>query len=275
MKRDEPRTYDELETGQRWPLSRLFHENTKLTERRALELQEDIASFVDQAEEAPSHAHAGGSSVALPRARRRLFGPRLDDAVRGRRSQRDPFSGASIGREELGALLDLAAAITGQGSTGGGSARLRAWPSAGALHPLEVHALVLLGAGVERGAYRYDPSCHALVPGPKHLDDDLLRRTILADAVGEGAALAVVLTAVFERTQAKYGERGYRFALLEAGHAAQNLLLVAQSMGLAAVPIGGFCEDALGRALGVDPARESPVHVLLFGRARAPAGRRR
>ena len=46
----------------------------------------------------------------------------------------------------------------------------------------------------------------------------------------------------------------------------QNLLLVAQSMGLGAVPIGGFCEDALGRAVGVDPARESPVHVLLFGK---------
>ena len=90
-----------------------------------------------------------------------------------------------------------------------------------------------------------------------------------------GAALAVVLTAVFERTQARYDERGYCFALLEAGHAAQNLLLVAESMGLAAVPIGGFCEDALGRALGVEPAKESPVHVLLVGKAKRHAARRR
>jgi SagB-type dehydrogenase family enzyme len=272
VKRDDPRTYDELEMAGRWPLSRLFHDSTKLTELRALELKESIASFVDPEEERTAHAHADGSSIALPRAKRRLFGPRLDDALRDRRSQREPFSGEAIDRAELGALLDLSAGVTG------GSARLRAWPSAGALHPIDLHALVLVGAGLERGAYKYDPGCHALVRGPtgrgQELEGDLLRRTILADTVGGGAALAVVLTAVFERTQAKYGERGYRFVLLEAGHAAQNLLLVAQSMGLAAAPIGGFCEDALARTLGVDPAKESPVHVVLFGKPSRPAASR-
>ena len=41
---------------------------------------------------------------------------------------------------------------------------------------------------------------------------------------------ATIFTGVFERAQAKYGERGYRFVLLEAGHAAGNVLLVAHSL---------------------------------------------
>jgi SagB-type dehydrogenase family enzyme len=87
----------------------------------------------------------------------------------------------------------------------------------------------------------------------------------MAEDQWENAAAAIVLTGVFERTQAKYGERGYRFVLLEAGHAAQNLLLVAASLGVPALSIGGFCEDALGEAMGLEREKESPVYVVMIG----------
>ena len=55
-----------------------------------------------------------------------------------------------------------------------------------------------------------------------------------------GAACAFLLLAVFGRTRFKYGQRGYRFALLEAGHVAQNVVLAAAALGVAALPLGGY-----------------------------------
>ena len=82
----------------------------------------------------------------------------------------------------------------------------------------------------------------------------------------EGAGALVILTARFERGEARYGERAYRFALSETGHVAQNILLVAEALDLGAVPLGGFCEDELGRHLGLDSRRESPLYVVMLGR---------
>ena len=49
---------------------------------------------------------------------------------------------------------------------------------------------------------------------------------------------APVVTAMFWRTRFKYGLRGYRFALLEAGHVVQNAVLAATAMRVAALPLG-------------------------------------
>ena len=75
-----------------------------------------------------------------------------------------------------------------------------------------------------------------------------------------------MICGVFSRCQEKYGERGYRFMLLEAGHVGQNILLAAEMARLGAVPLGGFCEDPLARFLGLDPRRESPLYVIMLGR---------
>jgi SagB-type dehydrogenase family enzyme len=272
-----PRTYDELDPPPRWPSSRLYHESSKLTQRRAEALQEQIELFAaDSAGAAPEaqSRYPSRPTVTLPRAKRRLFGARLDDTLAGRRSQRGPFAGSPLTLAELGALLDLsvgarreAPSKTAKKSADPVTASplLRAFPSAGGLYPVEVYVAALSCASVERGIHHYDPTKHALArlaPCPAKPD---LAPLIFTDNLGDGAGAALIFTAVFERTQAKYGERGYRFALLEAGHAAQNVLLAAQSLGLAAAPIGGFCEDALGAVMGLDPGRESPVYVVLIG----------
>lgn len=63
----------------------------------------------------------------------------------------------------------------------------------------------------------------------------------------------------------KYGARGYRLALLEAGHAAQNLLLTAVANGLAGVPWGGFFEDALAELIAADSPHEQVVAAVAIG----------
>ena len=64
----------------------------------------------------------------------------------------------------------------------------------------------------------------------------------------------------------KYGERGYRFMLLEAGHIAQNALLAANALGLGACPFGGFIDDDLDRLLGIDGLDEVSLYLIGVGR---------
>ena len=67
----------------------------------------------------------------------------------------------------------------------------------------------------------------------------------------------IVLSAIFDRTGIKYGDRGYRYCLLEAGHIGQNIYLVANAMGVKCCAIGGFCEFVVNRHLELDGVAES------------------
>lgn len=65
---------------------------------------------------------------------------------------------------------------------------------------------------------------------------------------------------------AQYGARGERYAHIEAGHAAQNLLLAAGALGLAATPVGAFDDGEVAAALGLD-RREQPFYLIPVGRS--------
>ena len=84
------------------------------------------------------------------------------------------------------------------------------------------------------------------------------------DFVGQGAAVLVV-TAVYARISAKYGGRGVRYAHMEAGHAAQNVLLMATSLNLGAVPVGAFDDARLARVLKLEED-EQPLYLIPVGR---------
>jgi len=73
------------------------------------------------------------------------------------------------------------------------------------------------------------------------------------------------VSAIFFRSVFKYGERGYRFVLLEAGHVMQNALLAARGQDLAAVPIGGYVDREVDRAVALDGLHESVVYCMLLG----------
>jgi SagB-type dehydrogenase family enzyme len=62
----------------------------------------------------------------------------------------------------------------------------------------------------------------------------------------------------------KYGQRGYRHVLLDAGHVGQNLYLVATALGLGPTAIGGFFDRELGALLEL-PEDEEPFYVVCIG----------
>jgi len=143
---------------------------------------------------------------------------------------------------------------------------LRTWPSAGGLYPLDAYLIAAGVDGLEPGAYHVNAIRQTLERLPAAADArELLASAFFWQDFAVAAAAALVFVAAFDRTTAKYGERGYRLVLLDAGHAAQNVLLSAEQLGLGAVPIAGFNDDALEELLALDGAGESVVHTILLG----------
>ncbi|MCS7127638.1 MAG: SagB/ThcOx family dehydrogenase, partial [Thaumarchaeota archaeon] len=79
------------------------------------------------------------------------------------------------------------------------------------------------------------------------------------------AAVNIVFTAVVERTRVKYGDRALQYVFQESGHAAENVYLQAESLGLGCVVIGAFYEDEV-RAVLRASRDELPVYVMPVGR---------
>jgi SagB-type dehydrogenase family enzyme len=175
----------------------------------------------------------------------------LEAALAGRRSVRE-FSARPLTEVELGQLLWAAQGITDPRG-------YRTAPSAGALYPLEVYV------ATADGLFHYEVDSHGLtVAGGTDLRPALYEAALHQEPVRQAAAVFVI-AAVYERTAVKYGaERSPRYVHLEAGHAAQNLLLQAVALGLGAVPIGAFDDSGVQRALGL-PAGELPLYLIPVG----------
>lgn len=73
---------------------------------------------------------------------------------------------------------------------------------------------------------------------------------------------------VFERTMEKYGDRGYRFILLDAGHMSQNLYLVSEFLGLGIVEIGAskVSDEMIDKLIGLDSDIENIFLAFFSGK---------
>lgn len=188
------------------------------------------------------------------------------------------FTGAPLALADLARLTYFAAGITGRldASLDETPQPVRAAPSGGALYPVELYVVVTAVESLEPGLYHYAPDLHAL---------ELMRHGALANVLSEAtsdpatfspAAVAFVLTALFGRSQFKYGERAYRFAVLEAGHVCQNLLLTATALELGAVAVGGFVDSEVNELLDLDGVEEAAIYLVAAGHpaARPPSRER-
>jgi SagB-type dehydrogenase family enzyme len=187
----------------------------------------------------------------------------LAQALRARRSERT-FAADGIGAAELATVLHAAYGVTGAAD----EQPLRTVPSGGALYPLELYVLVTRVEDIEPGLYHFDPLRHALEA--QRLGTTPLEALVAASVYPEimaGCAATVLVTGMFWRSRFKYGLRGFRFTLLEAGHVAQNVLLMCRALGLAATPLGGFYDRAVDELLGADGVNESVLYAFCFGRA--------
>jgi len=206
---------------------------------------------------APSRAGITSASspqvTALPAPQ--LKGPlSLEEALAQRRSVRE-FADTPLTLAELGQLLWAAQGMTHP-------AGLRTAPSAGALYPLEVYVVT------REATYRYEPQGHRM---SVHMEGDARPRLYAAALRQEpvlNAPAVLVIAAVYARTADKYGaDRSPRYVHLEAGHAAQNVLLQAVALNLGAVPIGAFEDDTVKQGLAL-PSDQQPLYLIPVGHPR-------
>jgi len=72
---------------------------------------------------------------------------------------------------------------------------------------------------------------------------------------------------VFNRTMEKYGERGYRLILLDAGHMSQNLYIVSTYLGLGIVGLGAGAksDDKFDEYIGLSSGKENIFYGFAVG----------
>lgn len=161
----------------------------------------------------------------------------------------------------LANLLLVACGPTYDGVKEGYPRSFRAYPSAGALYPIEIFIWARDIVGMPSGLHYLDVEQESLRilsrREGQNLKDAFTQLTVVS-----AAKCFVFLTACFKRSTFKYGERGYRFALLEAGHIAQNIMLAALSYDRRSTPIGGYFDRIVDRALGIDGVDQSTVYSV-------------
>jgi SagB-type dehydrogenase family enzyme len=245
------------EDGVRRPLSRWYHDRSALSRTGAVARGPalDWAARPAPFETYPAEAVVAlgeRAPVELPTARA------LDDT-------RLPATARGIGVRELSALLHLAQGITEVSGLPGDPFHKRAAASSGALYPTVTHVIVRDVGGLAPGLYHYEPLHHAL---HRLRAGDVARE--LAGIVAHGSAveaapITLVLSAIYYKSAWKYGDRGYRYCLLDVGHVAANAIAAARALGLATRPIGRFDDARLGDLLRVDRHHQGPILVLPFG----------
>ncbi len=202
-----------------------------------------------------------GPPVKLP-ARKATALSRL---IARRRSVR-AFSGKSL---SLGALSAVLHAAYGLVSADPQDANLlplrRSVPSAGGAYALDVYVFVQSVRGMKDGLYVYDGLRGQMCPlAPRNGFEGLDRIFYTHAFVAEANAL-ICLAARFDHCQTKYGPRGYRYMLLEAGHAAQNVCLTGVDLGLGTLVMGGYVDSALLRELRLDPLKAGVLYAIAVG----------
>ncbi|WP_438023348.1 SagB/ThcOx family dehydrogenase [Sorangium sp. So ce233] len=219
--------------------------------------------------------YVGSARTRLPGRDFAIDAP-LGAALERRRSIRE-FALRPMPLETLGRLLHASYGVRGARKLDEEWFVDRSTPSAGGLYPLEIYVATQAVEELPDGLYHYDARAHELElrrEGPAHpaitdltLDQDMVVNT----------NVVVIITAVPFRTMRKYGQRGYRYLWIDAGHLGQNLYLVATAMGLGPVAIGGFYDDELKAFLAL-PAEEDAMYVVCIGQpgtTEGPAGPQR
>jgi len=178
----------------------------------------------------------------------------IEECLAGRRSIRS-FTSDTLTTEQIATLLWAAQGIT---DTNRG---FRTAPSAGATYSLEAYLVTA------QGIFLYHPAAHKLTLLKKGDKRAELALACLGQYWVGKAPASIVLCAVPKRTSQRYGERAMRYVWMEAGHAAQNVLLEAVALDLGGVPIGAFNDGAVSKLLDLDKAEDKtiPLYVLPVG----------
>ena len=174
------------------------------------------------------------------------------------------YAPTSLGLDELSFLLWCTQGVK---QVIGSHATMRTVPSAGARHAFETYLLINRVGELEAGLYRFLAVEHKLQIC--RLGGDLAA-AVTAAAFGQefvaASAATFLWTAVAYRMAWRYGQRGYRYLHLDAGHVCQNLYLAAEAVGCGVCAIAAFDDDRISAILSLDDPAQFAVYLATVGK---------
>ena len=239
-----------------------FHENSKVSRFDIPPSDHEVLARM--AELAESLSFHGYPVVSLPESPPPLT-MSLGDAIRKRATAKQMVPGP-VDLQTVATLLRCGYGITRDQRSLGYPRAFRTTPSGGALYPLEIYFHSAHTAGFEPGLYHYNPTENNLRL-LRHGDyTESIANALVQQNIADEASLIVFITALFDRSTFKYGDRGYRFALIEAGHVAQNIDLAAVALDLACINLGGFYDRKIDDFLDLDGLMHSTLYMVAIGK---------
>jgi len=183
----------------------------------------------------------------------------VEKAIKHRRTIRS-YKAKALHLEDFSQILFAAQGITDNGGF------KRAAPSGGALYPLDVYAVVGKGCvdGLEPAVYHYLPSGHRLETISNGDRRGLVAQAALHQMWMAQAPVNFVITAEYARICSKYGQRGVRYAIIEAGHVGQNIFLQAEALGLRSGIVGAFNDREVTKVMEI-PSEHEPLLIMPVG----------
>ena len=200
----------------------------------------------------------GRETVSMPRD---MSLPREDFFALYEMPLKNPVSQEVFDLEELSRILLLTHTLTSRARHPNGMFYYRSAASAGALYPTEIYVLSSGVKNLDPGLYHFSIADHSLVK----LRDGHPLETV------DGTLLTFFLTAIFFRSAWKYGNRSYRYHLLDTGHVLENLSLALKALRYPFEADFDFDDSAVNRLLGLDESREVALAVCrLKGQVDSP-----
>jgi len=239
-----------------------FHENSKTSMFDVPPSDRDVIARMEALPE--SLDYHGYPVVALPPSRVPLTIP-LGEAILRRCTARH-LTPAPVSLPTLATLLHSAYGVTRDLRSLGYPRAFRTVPSGGALYPLELYLHSAHHTEFQEGLYHYNPTQEHLRLLRKGDQSEALAPALVQPNLAQEASLIVFITALFGRSTFKYGDRGYRFALIEAGHVAQNINLAAAALGLGSINVGGFNDRQIDDRLDLDGLTHSTIYMVAIGK---------
>jgi len=173
----------------------------------------------------------------------------VDKAMFARKSQRN-FLPIPLTGEEISKLL---------WSSYGKSAHGKVVPSAGAIYPLTIYI------AKEDGIFKYISESHEIQQAAEGDKRDELSAQALNQSCIRDASAIIIISCNFKKICSRYGERGIRYAYLEAGHAAQNVCLMSSALNLGSVCVGAFNDPGIESICNVSKI-EKVIYMVAVGR---------
>lgn len=174
------------------------------------------------------------------------------------RAEADPKLSLPKDMVTMSRLLILTCSITAKGKYWSGEFHYRSTPSAGALYPTELYVSTTAQGPLSPGLYHYELASNSLVSIKDLPKEDKGR-------------MLFFITGRFFRSAWKYGERAYRYVLLDGGHTLENLHLALKCLRFNHAIEWNFPDEVVNLFLGLDSQKEATLAIVHLGH-RTPEG---